>query len=122
RDDREKDEWDVEKRRERVHHLEEQGRGAGVCLRERALPEVVDHEGEEDPDPCPPYPRASEVTHVGVERLPARGAEDHRSEDQERCGTVRDEEAGADERVDREKDRGCTGDHYHAREGERGEP
>ena len=105
RGDREEDEGDVEEGREGEDHLEEDARGAGVRQGERALAEVVDHEGDEDPAPGPPDRLAAEVAHVGVERLAAGRAEDHRGEDQERREAVREEKGEPEERVEREQHR-----------------
>jgi hypothetical protein len=55
-----------------------------IAERQRALPEIVQHQaGQHEPRPGPPYRLGAKVTHVGVQRFGPGDAQHHRTEDDE---------------------------------------
>ena len=61
--------------------IEQEGRGAGMGQQQRALAEIIQHQGGKgEIEPGPADGAGAEMAHVGIQRLAARHRQHHRAQ------------------------------------------
>ena len=89
---------------------------AGICEKQRALAEVVQGKaGQDEPEPGHLDRAASEMAHVGIERLGARDGQEHGPKGEKAGRSVGGEESDAVGRADGGQDARVVGNVHEAR-------